>query len=131
MTDKIICEKCGSEMNNRSSEGSIFIECPKCGWGWATTVYDATAEDDTSYEVWLLPGNPKTQKILRLIAGLANVNFLQAREMLNSETPVLLYKAVHEAVAEKNKVQRIQEIAKVLQTANIRFSISPDFPYTF
>ena len=57
MTDKIICEKCGCEMTDRSSGDSICVECPQCGWGWATTTYDPSLDDNTAYELWLLPGN--------------------------------------------------------------------------
>ncbi len=129
MTDKYVCEKCGTEMVNRSSKYSVVVECPKCGWGWATTSYDPTDDDNTEYEIWLLPGNVQTMETMRLIAHIASINYLQSKKMLESETPVMLYKACHEAVANLNKVQRIQDIAKKLNGSNIRFFVVPEFPY--
>lgn len=116
-------------MIDRSSGYSIVVECSKCGWGWATTTYDPTIDDDTSYEIWLMPGNPQTIEVIRLIAGIANVSYLQAKKMLGDEAPVMLYKAYNEAVASQTKVQKIQDIAGRLAGANVKFSIKPDFPY--
>ena len=129
MIEKIFCEKCGAEMIDRSEGDSIFVECPNCGWGWATTLSDPTADDDTKYEIWLQPGNSQSPEILHLIASIANVNLLQAKRMLNLQEPVLLYKAHNEAAASLNKVQRIQTIARNLKNANVDFFITPDFKY--
>lgn len=131
MTEKILCEKCGTEMIDRSEGGSILVECPNCGWGWATTSYDPTADDDTAYEIWLRPGNSQSTEMLRLIASVSNINYLQAKKMLNSEEPVLLYKADNEAAAIQNKVQKIQDIARRLEDANVMFFIVPDFRYDY
>ena len=116
-------------MIDRSAVDSIFIECPNCGWGWAATAYDPTMDDETEYEIWLRPGNAQSPEILRLIAGIANINLLQAKEMLNQEEPVLLYKAYREAVAIQSKVQKTQAIAKRLSETNVLFYIVPDFKY--
>ena len=99
MNEKMFCEKCGAEMIDRSEGDSIFVECPNCGWGWATTTYDPSMDDETEYEIWLRPGNAQSPEMLRLIADIANVNLLQAKKMLNNEEPVLLYKAYREAAA--------------------------------
>lgn len=131
MTEKMICEKCGSEMIDQSIGDSICIECPKCGWGWATTTYDPTCEDRTPYEVWLELGNQQTLEILRLIANVAGVNFIQAKTILSSESPVMIYRACPEAAAEKNMVQQIQDVARKLLDAGVQFSIKPDFTYDY
>lgn len=129
MIEKIICEKCGTEMIDHSKGDSIFVECPNCGWGWATTLSDPTADDDTKYEIWLRPGNPQSPEILHLIAGIANVNLLQAKKMLNHQEPVMLYKVCNEAASSLNKVQKIQRVAGNLKNANVEFFITPDFKY--
>lgn len=131
MTDKLICEKCGAEMVDRSVGASICIECPKCGWGWATTTYDLTDDDHTSYEIWLAPGNPQSLDVIRLIADIANINFVQAKRTLASEKAIMIYKAHPEAVAEMNMMQRTRCIAQRLFNAGLRFSILPDFPYDY
>lgn len=129
MSEKIICEKCGAEMMDRSSGGSILVECPNCGWGWASTSYDPTADDETAYEIWLKPGNSQSPEILRLIASIANINLLQAKKILSNKEPVMLYKAYGEAAAAQNKVQKTQATARRLKNANISFFIVPDFNY--
>ncbi len=129
MNEKIICEKCGAKMIDRSEGGSIFVECPNCGWGWATTTHDASMDDKTEYEIWLRPGNSQSAEILHLIADIANVNFLQAKKMLNNQEPVMLCKACNEAAASLSKVQKIQIIAGSLKKANVEFFITPDFKY--
>ena len=127
MNEKMFCEKCGAEMIDRSEGDSIFVECPNCGWGWATTTYDPSMDDETEYEIWLRPGNAQSPEMLRLIADIANVNLLQAKKMLNNEEPVLLYKAYREAAAARNRVQKTQDVATRLAEANVLFYIVPDF----
>ncbi len=129
MSEKIICEKCGAEMIDRSTGDSIFIECPNCGWGWASTTYDSSMDDETAYEIWLCPGNSQSPEVLRLIADIANVNFLQAKMILNSKEPVMIYKAYTETVASLNKVQKIQVLGRSLKSAQVKFFISPEFKY--
>lgn len=129
MTQKIICEKCGSKMIDRSSGNSIWVECPKCGWGWASTTYDPSVDDETAYEIWLSPGNSQSPEVLRLIASIAGVNLLQAKKMLNAEEPIMLYKAYNEAASSQTRAQKIQVIAKSLKQNNISFFIVPDFKY--
>lgn len=129
MGEKMICEKCGAEMIDRSTGESVFIECPNCGWGWATTTYDPRLDDETAYEIWLCPGNAQSPENLRLIAEIANINVLQAKRMLGNEEPVMLYKACGEAAAEQSRVQRVQSIAGKLADAGISYYITPDFKY--
>lgn len=127
----MICEKCGAEMVDRSGVKSICIECPQCGWGWATTTYDPTDEDCTPYEIWVLPGNPQSLDAIRLIACIANINFIQAKKSLACEKAFMVFKVHPEAVAETNMVQRIKDVARRLDNAGFRFFISPDFPYDY
>ena len=114
-------------MIDRSTGKSIIVECPNCGWGWAA--YNPGIEDETAYEIWLCPGNTQSPENLRLIAGIANINFLQAKRMMSREEPVMLYKARGEAVSEQSRVQRIQSIAGKLADAGISYFITPDFKY--
>lgn len=129
MSEQILCEKCGTQMIPLLEYGSVGMTCPNCGWGWATTSSDPTADDDTEYEIWVCPGNSQSPAVLRLIADIANVNLLQAKKMLGSQEPVMLYKACNEAAAALNKVQKILVIAGRLKSAKVEFFITPDFKY--
>lgn len=131
MTNQPRCEKCGAEMVSLSSSCSTATKCHKCGWGWTVDTYDPADSDELAYEVWLVPGNQTTLSRLRLIADVANTNYLQARRLLSSDTPALVYKAQNYALGGRSKVQQIKTIAKQLADAGIMFYISPKFPYSF
>ena len=131
MNDKIICEVCGSEMIDRSTEYTTCMECPKCGWGWATTNIAPMAEDETDYEIWLSPGNEASTANVKLIAEIAGINYLESRKLICHETPVLLYKAHNESISSLYKAQRVQIIAAKLKAAKMVFFIIPEFPYGF
>lgn len=131
MTEKIICEKCGNEMENHSYNDSIHIECPNCGWGWATTTYDQSLDDTTAYEIWILPGNAHSAEILKTIAKIAHINILQAKKLLNKSEPTKLYPYSNYPCNTLNRIHEIKEFARILQTRNIQFYISPSFPYKY
>lgn len=131
MKDTFICEKCGHEMTDCSSDGSIAIVCPKCGWGWATTTYNPIADDMTDYEIWLSPGNMVTIQSIKLISGILNCNYNHAKNVLACTAPFLLYKAKNESVSSQYKAERVQTVAKQLKEGKISFSILPEFPYEY
>ncbi len=114
------------EIHDAFSEG---MECPNCGWGWVTTNIGSFAEDNTDYEIWLQPGNTSNTSNIKLIADIANVNFVQAKQILGSNFALMIYKAVSESAATMPKAQRVQVIAKRLKEAEISFLISPGFPF--
>lgn len=131
MTEKVICEKCGNEMIDRSYGDSIHIECPNCGWGWATTTYDPCLDDTTAYEIWISPGNKQSSENLRIIAKICHINFLQAKRVLNSSVPERLYPFIETSCSTQNRVLDIKKIANILLIAHINFYIAPDFPYEY
>jgi hypothetical protein len=125
----MICEKCGADMKEIHDAFSEGMECPNCGWGWVTTNVGAIADDNIDYEIWLKPGNACNTGNIKLIADIANVNFIQAKGLLSSSQAVLIYKAVSESVATMPKANRVQAVARKLKNAEVAFTISPDFPY--
>ena len=46
------CVKCGHEMLDHSTAQTICLECPNCGWGFATTLSQPLNEDMTDYEIY-------------------------------------------------------------------------------
>ncbi|MDD6311481.1 MAG: zf-TFIIB domain-containing protein [Firmicutes bacterium] len=125
----MICEKCGADMKEIQGAFSEGMECPNCGWGWVTTNIGSIADDNTDYEIWLQPGNTGNTSNIKLVADIANVNFVQAKQLLDSNCATMIYKAVSESATTMPKAQRVQIIAKRLKETEISFSISPDFPY--
>ena len=94
-----------------------------------TTNIGSIADDNTDYEIWLQPGNTGNTSNIKLVADIANVNFVQAKQLLDSNCATMIYKAVSESATTMPKAQRVQIIAKRLKETEISFSISPDFPY--
>ena len=46
------CEKCGHEIADRSTAQTICLECPNCGWGFATSLSQPLDEDMTDYKIY-------------------------------------------------------------------------------
>ena len=113
----------------RSTAQTICLECPNCGWGFATSLSQPLDEDMTDYKIYLNPGNTETMEHIKLISAICHVNYLQARKLLSSQKPVLIYKAEQEAASSLSKAGKVLQAAKCLKESSLEFSIIPDFPY--
>ena len=100
-----------------------------CGWGFATSLSQPLDEDMTDYKIYLNPGNTETMEHIKLISAICHVNYLQARKLLSSQKPVLIYKAEQEAASSLSKAGKVLQAAKCLKESSLEFSIIPDFPY--
>ncbi len=49
--EKMICEKCGNEMNVVKQELSCSCICPKCNWIWSTSCIAPINADNVLYSV--------------------------------------------------------------------------------
>ncbi len=123
------CVKCGHEMLDHSTAQTICLECPNCGWGFATTLSQPLNEDMTDYEIYLNPGNPETMEHIKQISALCHVSYLQAKKLLSSKEPVLIYKAEQEAASSLSKAGKVLQIAGCLEESSLRYTIIPEFPY--
>ena len=123
------CEKCGYEMENHSTAQTVCMECPHCGWGFAATMPRPLDEDMTDYKIYLNPGNAETMENIKLISAVCHVNYLEARKLLSSQEPVLIYKAEQEAASPLSKAEKVMQTAKSLKECSLVFSIIPAFPY--
>lgn len=47
----IKCEKCGAKMYPFKEGSTVWMTCPKCEYGWATTQFEPIVEDQTIYYV--------------------------------------------------------------------------------
>ena len=107
------CEKCGHEIADRSTAQTICLECPNCGWGFATSLSQPLDEDMTDYKIYLNPGNTETMEHIKLISAICHVNYLQARKLLSSQKPVLIYKAEQEAASSLSKAGKVLQAARL------------------
>ena len=117
MSEKIICEKCGSKMEYFIKDSTCGTTCKNCGWGWVTTYQEPIKLDTADYELCIDPIiNPSVDN-LRCIASLLGCNFITAKNKLQDKI-VLMRKAI-----------AILDIALKLKSNNIAFTIMPEFPY--
>ena len=97
---------------------SCGMECPECGWGWATSYFSPIEMDDTLYTVNFLVPDKVTISMIRLYAKLTGVNFLQAKEALsNGNAKISAY------------AKELQDQLTEIQDAELKFTITPDYPY--
>ena len=119
MSNKIICEKCGTEMLPIDMHKSVGMKCPKCGWGWATSYIEPIKVDTTDYNVVLLAGNIPSKESIKTIANIAGISFLQAKKMIeNAPTSLLIGKAV-----------AVKEAIVALERSALNYQVEPKFPY--
>lgn len=119
MNGRIICEKCGAEMLSIDQYKPVGMKCPKCGWGWATTFIEPIKEDTTDYTVILCSDNVPSKESIKAIAGIAGINFLQAKKMIeNAPTRLFVGKAV-----------TVKEVIAILNASAISYQVEPKFPH--
>ncbi len=116
--ENVICVICGTEMIplEKSSWGMI---CPNCNWGWVTTRFDPIDTDMTDYRIILQPGNAARIESIRIVSHLANVNYIQAKKLIEA-APVKVF---------EGKARDIVIAAAEMKAQNINHMIQPDFPY--
>lgn len=116
--EKVYCEKCGEEMVDLLPNQGMGMTCPKCGWGWATTSFEEYEGDRTDYSI-VITQNIANADIIKIVAEYANVNYVQAKKLVEMpEAKIYTGKAV-EILNKRGK----------LSDFNINFKIEPEFPY--
>lgn len=119
MIEKVICEKCGTEMIPVDPERPVGMKCPKCGWGWVTSYVDPIQEDESVYEISLEANNIITKDNIKLISEVVNVNYLEAKRVIESSPCIIMS---GRAVSVKDAIERFK-------AADIKFTVCPEFPY--
>lgn len=119
MDKQIICEKCGAIMAPIDPDKPVGMECPDCGWGWATTYTDPKHEDETVYKIILEPGNETDKDTLKAISQILNCNYLKARDVIADFGETLV----------EGKASEIEGCIKTLLQASIKYRVEPEWPY--
>ena len=116
--EKMICEKCGNEMNVVKQELSCSYICPKCNWGWATSCIDPIKADNILYSVSIEKTDISDMGAVKVISKAKNCNFLEAKAFLSQGGIVL------QALAPE-----IKAVCEKLTNLGINYTITPEFPY--
>lgn len=114
----ILCEKCGAEMNPIHQGFTVGAECPNCGWGYVTSYIPPMYSDTRTYSV-ILDSNQYSVERVKLIASIANCNFIHAKKLIES-APVSIF---------SGRAVEVKAIKEKLEEAHIACSIEPEFPY--
>ncbi|MCR4671307.1 MAG: hypothetical protein K5643_08955 [Saccharofermentans sp.] len=117
--NKIICEKCGAIMEPIDSDCACGMTCPKCGWGWASTPFNAMDEDGTIYDIILLEGNSNSEDIIKTISQITGQNSLNARKTIENAPVKLL----------TGKAETVDKVIRNLEAKSIIFKTEPTFPH--
>ena len=97
---------------------AVGMNCPNCGWGWATTYIDPIKLDESDYHV-ILVSNETALSYIRIVSETADCNYAEAKKLIEN-APVELF---------CGKAAEVKAIREKLETAGVRFRIEPDFPY--
>lgn len=93
------------------------MRCLQCGWSAVTSCIEGIVLDETVYAVHVLNGSFQNVQLIRVIAAVASVNFLAAKDLLRQERPVVFEGAARD-------VKRVRDM---LAAQGIDSMIRPDF----
>ncbi len=105
-------------MHRISDSRPVGMECPNCGWGWATTYNEPIFEDDAEYRV-ILESKDSSLAKLKIVSSIVNGNYLQAKKIIES-APAEIF---------RGEALKVREIREKLEQNNVAFRIEPEFPY--
>ena len=116
----MICEKCKKEMCHFIEGSTQGWRCPLCGWDIIATYIADIYTDLTEYSLYVnRDADINTDKI-RLVAQIANVNFIVARQMLEGTKMCIL----------KAKAPEIRKVIVKMQELDIGYVVTPYFKYS-
>ena len=115
----MICEKCGTKMEWCKDGHLITWICTNCGDAVATSFFEQFEIDTTVYHIFIVPIAKVTVKELKVIAEVANCNYIEAKQKLETAPNEIFH----------GNALEIMSIRKKLQESNLAFTITPDFPY--
>lgn len=113
------CHKCNNDMTFMLEDHTLIWTCPQCGFQLMTTHFSELETDTTVYSVILERTEKYTPAEIRLVAEIAQCNFLQAKTVLDTGNCVLL----------RSTAQNVLTTARKLKENGLRFHIQPEFPY--
>ena len=116
--NKYYCPECGAEMYEKYNKPALNLTCPKCGCKIATTRWESIDLDSNEYEVKVKPITNPSLDVLKVISKIIGKNFILTKNELLGGCTVFIGRAVE-----------VKKITTLLDEKNIKYSVSPDFPY--
>lgn len=115
---KIKCPKCGSIMKLIHEPSSMAWVCIHCKYSEATTESDVLHNDETIYSVILLDNDSTNIEIVKALSKFTGLNFIQTKVLINNPKEIA-----------RGFAYEILEKKQYLDSAGIRYCISPEFNY--
>lgn len=85
----MLCEKCGLEMKYFQDSSTQGWNCEECGWSLVTSSINAIDTDMTIYSIYINSMGEINNDHLKLIAKLANVSYVEAKMLLQTDKSLL------------------------------------------
>ena len=100
-------------------EKPVGMECPECGWGWATTYIEPKYEDDTSYKIILEQGNTADRENLKVVSKIKGCNFIAAKAIIDGPASVIA----------EDGAPKVEKYIEMLSQTSLAYHVEPDWPY--
>jgi DNA-directed RNA polymerase subunit RPC12/RpoP len=113
------CPECGACTEVIKEGRTVGTQCTNCNWSVVTTYIPPIEQDAVIYTVRIASGNPHNQQQIKLIAQLADCNFLQARKLMQEK----------ETAVFQGRASQILAVKQSLMNANFSVSIEPYFKW--
>lgn len=117
--NKVLCEKCKTNMIPVRGNSVQGWSCPVCGWGILTTYIDKIYQDMTEYSICTKSIANIDKDKIKVVSQIAGVNYIVAKQMLEKEGICIL----------KAKAIEIKKAICELENGNIPFEVISEFNY--
>ncbi|AFY53405.1 hypothetical protein Riv7116_0820 [Rivularia sp. PCC 7116] len=114
------CQNCAANLEHRIKGSTQGLFCERCDkWVIVTTYIPAIRQDETKYKIYLLLADSQNKQHIKALAKAANINFLEARKMIEEDKSLIL----------EDKAVEIDRVREILHDLSIKYDIEPLFPY--
>lgn len=114
------CEYPDCEAEAKVEGSTQGLYCSKCQrWLVVATYIPPIDSDVQEYRVIVVGGDYRNTEHVKAISSVSNLNFLQARNVLQEAAAEVL----------KDRARTVQSAVSLLARVGIRYRIEPDFPY--
>ena len=113
------CESCNKEMLYFQDKQTCGWKCNTCGTIIVTTYNDEIENDNSLYNITILPNNNTSAINVKVAAKICNCSFIDSKKLLVSGIEI-----------DKITAVQAREIINNLQTTDIKFSTTPEFKHS-
>lgn len=115
-----ICPICGNTIIEEVEGSSLIIKCTKCDYSVATSNISLIYEDETIYTVTIEKGNGVKMDVITKLKSITGLSTSKMLNIIKAGCPYDLY---------AGKAVEVKELKSKLESANIKFSIKPNFQW--